>query len=82
MKKLILIALMVMIGAKVVAQEVNPTVVLPYQYDTRVITTGVPFLMITSDARAGGMGEIVLQHRLMFTRNSGILLNIVLSLNL
>lgn len=58
MKKLILIALMVMIGAKVVAQEVNPTVVLPYQYDTRVITTGVPFLMITSDARAGGMGEI------------------------
>ena len=26
--------------------------------DTRVITTGVPFLLITPDARAGGMGEL------------------------
>ena len=24
----------------------------------RVITTGVPFLLITPDARAGGMGEL------------------------
>ncbi|GLB52843.1 hypothetical protein NBRC110019_18830 [Neptunitalea chrysea] len=36
----------------------NPTTLIPYTYDTRVITTGVPFLMIASDARAGGMGEM------------------------
>ncbi len=28
------------------------------QEESRVITTGVPFLLITSDARAGGMGEL------------------------
>ncbi|TRZ44277.1 type IX secretion system outer membrane channel protein PorV [Robertkochia solimangrovi] len=28
------------------------------QTESRVITTGVPFLMITADARAGGMGEL------------------------
>ncbi len=33
------------------------TVVLPQQ-DSRVITTAVPFLLIASDARAAGMGDI------------------------
>ncbi|WP_224483828.1 type IX secretion system outer membrane channel protein PorV [Robertkochia aurantiaca] len=28
------------------------------QEESRVITTGVPFLLITADARAGGMGEL------------------------
>ena len=28
------------------------------QNSNRVITTGVPFLLITSDARAAGMGEL------------------------
>jgi hypothetical protein len=33
------------------------TVIIPQQ-DSRVITTGVPFLLIASDARAAGMGDI------------------------
>lgn len=33
------------------------TVVIPQQ-DSRVITTGVPFLLIASDARAAGMGDL------------------------
>lgn len=37
-----------------IAQE---TEVIPYQ-DSRVITTAVPFLLIASDARAAGMGDI------------------------
>ncbi|SDB54403.1 hypothetical protein SAMN03097699_2023 [Flavobacteriaceae bacterium MAR_2010_188] len=36
------------------AQDV---VIIPYE-DSRVITTGVPFLLIASDARAAGMGDI------------------------
>ena len=32
--------------------------VIPYSNDTRVITTGVPFLLIASDARAAGMGDM------------------------
>jgi len=36
------------------AQE---TVIIPHQ-DTRVITTGVPFLLIASDARAAGMADM------------------------
>ncbi|GIS21716.1 MAG: hypothetical protein CM15mP122_2220 [Bacteroidota bacterium] len=28
------------------------------QNSNRVVTTGVPFLMITADARAAGMGEL------------------------
>jgi len=37
-----------------IAQE---TEVIPYQ-DSRVITTAFPFLLIASDARAAGMGDI------------------------
>lgn len=34
------------------------TITEPLEYDTRVITTGVPFLLIASDARAAGMGDM------------------------
>lgn len=34
------------------------TEVIPYSNDSRVITTGVPFLLIASDARAAGMGDM------------------------
>src|SRR5690606_40271768 len=34
------------------------TVVIPQNSDTRVITTGVPFLLIAPDARAAGMGDM------------------------
>ena len=36
----------------------NPTTVIPTSNDSRVITTGVPFLLIASDARAAGMGDM------------------------
>ncbi|MBT8252700.1 MAG: type IX secretion system outer membrane channel protein PorV [Flavobacteriaceae bacterium] len=34
------------------------TQVIPYANDSRVITTAVPFLLIASDARAAGMGDM------------------------
>ncbi|MBN4084867.1 type IX secretion system outer membrane channel protein PorV [Flavobacteriaceae bacterium AH-315-B10] len=34
------------------------TTIIPYTNDSRVITTGVPFLLIASDARAAGMGDM------------------------
>jgi hypothetical protein len=34
------------------------TVVIPNNPDSRVITTGVPFMLIAPDARAAGMGDI------------------------
>lgn len=46
------IALFVMLHVK--AQ----TTVIPHQNDSRVITTGVPFLLIAADARAAGMGDM------------------------
>ena len=39
------------------AQISAQTTIIPQQ-DTRVITTGVPFLLIASDARAAGMGDM------------------------
>jgi len=36
----------------------STTVILPNDYDSRVITTGVPFLLIASDARAASMGDM------------------------
>jgi len=36
----------------------DPTTIIPRSNDSRVITTGVPFLLIASDARAAGMGDI------------------------
>lgn len=47
MKKLILITLLFAFNAKIKAQ-----------LDSRAISTAVPFLQISSDARAGGMGDI------------------------
>ena len=34
------------------------TTIIPNPNDTRVITTGVPFLLIATDARAAGMGDM------------------------
>ncbi|PTM11230.1 MAG: hypothetical protein DA407_02125 [Bacteroidetes bacterium] len=42
--------------AQVKAQTL--TEIIPYSNDSRVITTGVPFLLISSDARAAGMGDL------------------------
>lgn len=36
----------------------NPTVIIPNPNDSRVITTAVPFVLIASDARAAGMGDM------------------------
>lgn len=49
MKKLILLIIAVALGGHMQAQAPQ---------DSRVITTGVPFLMITPDARSAGMGEL------------------------
>lgn len=40
------------------AQGTTPPDVIGQDDDYRVITTAVPFLMITPDARAGGMGDV------------------------
>lgn len=47
MKKFFIPILLVLVSMKATAQESN-----------RVITTGVPFLLIAADARSGGMGDI------------------------
>ena len=46
--------LVALFSTKTTAQT---TTVIPNQ-DSRVITTGVPFILIASDARAAGMGDI------------------------
>ena len=38
--------------------EAQITTITPNPNDTRVITTGVPFLLIATDARAAGMGDM------------------------
>ncbi|WP_425077437.1 type IX secretion system outer membrane channel protein PorV [Psychroserpens sp. S379A] len=55
MKKYILALITILLFNVSNAQE---TVVIPNDVDSRVITTGVPFLLIASDARAAGMGDI------------------------
>ena len=47
------------------------TTIIPNQ-DSRVITTGVPFLLIASDARAAALGDMVSPHLLMPIHNNGI----------
>ncbi|MGR7812295.1 type IX secretion system outer membrane channel protein PorV [Lacinutrix undariae] len=54
MKKYILALITLSTFSIVKAQE---TVIIP-DTDSRVITTGVPFLLIASDARAAGMGDM------------------------
>lgn len=56
MRNYILAILTFCFVAQIYAQ--TETVVIPYSNDTRVITTGVPFLLIASDARAAGMGDM------------------------
>lgn len=56
MKNRILLLLAFVVVIKIQAQ--NPTTVIPNPNDSRVITTGVPFLLIASDARAAGMGDM------------------------
>ena len=56
MKKIITIVLIVFISIKTYSQ--NSTVIIPNEQDSRVITTGVPFLLIASDARAASMGDM------------------------
>ncbi|OEK07900.1 hypothetical protein A8C32_15600 [Flavivirga aquatica] len=54
MKNRILIVLAFAFALKLTAQE---TITFPNQ-DRRVITTGIPFLLIAPDARAAGMGDM------------------------
>ena len=49
------IFLAALFSTKAAAQ--TTTVITPNQ-DSRVITTGVPFILIASDARAAGMGDM------------------------
>ncbi|QDO92692.1 type IX secretion system outer membrane channel protein PorV [Formosa sediminum] len=56
MKTLLLGILFVLVTFNIQAQ--NPTIIIPNDQDTRVITTGVPFLLIASDARAASMGDM------------------------
>ncbi|WP_033959290.1 type IX secretion system outer membrane channel protein PorV [Psychroserpens jangbogonensis] len=55
MKKYILALITVSLFNITNAQE---TIIIPNSSDSRVITTGVPFLLIASDARAAGMGDV------------------------
>ncbi|MCL5128953.1 MULTISPECIES: type IX secretion system outer membrane channel protein PorV [unclassified Algibacter] len=56
MKTKVLLLLTFVFVVKMNAQET--TVIIPNTNDSRVITTGVPFLLITSDARAASMGDM------------------------
>lgn len=55
MKKVFIPILLGLFTFQVHSQE---TIIVPYDYDSRVITTGVPFIMIAADPRAAGMGDI------------------------
>lgn len=55
MKKYVLALFTLSICNAAISQE---TVIIPNSVDSRVITTGVPFLLIASDARAAGMGDM------------------------
>ena len=55
--KKIILALFIFCVLKLNSQT-SSTVIIPNQNDSRVITTGVPFLLIASDARAASMGDM------------------------
>lgn len=57
MKNKILITIAFFLSLKGLSQE-NVVVITPNANDTRVITTGVPFLLIAPDARAAAMGDM------------------------
>lgn len=52
MKKYIALLGMLVLGVKINAQTL-----IPYEPDTRVITTGTAFLLVAGDARAASMGD-------------------------
>jgi hypothetical protein len=54
MKRLIITIALVLLVFKVKAQ----TTIIPNANDSRVITTGIPFVLIASDARAAAMGDM------------------------
>tara|TARA_Y200000002_G_scaffold159167_1_gene131555 strand:+ start:7086 stop:8330 length:1245 start_codon:yes stop_codon:yes gene_type:complete len=56
MKKYILFFITTFFALKINSQ--TSTEIIPNPNDSRVITTGVPFLLIASDARAASMGDI------------------------
>ncbi len=56
MKNYILALITMGFFAQVNAQTL--TEVIPYSNDSRVITTGIPFLLIAADARAAGLGDM------------------------
>lgn len=56
MKTILLAMFFVLVTFNIQAQ--NPTTIIPNDQDSRVITTGMPFLLIASDARAGSMGDM------------------------
>ena len=56
MKKYLFTLMMAFFAFKTFSQ--TSTVVIPNENDSRVITTGVPFLLIASDARAASMGDM------------------------
>ena len=49
---------LITIGFFVKGNAQTLTEIIPYSQDSRVITTGVPFLLIAADARAAGMGDM------------------------
>ncbi|GAA4269426.1 type IX secretion system outer membrane channel protein PorV [Hyunsoonleella aestuarii] len=55
MKNKLLILAVLIAFLKVEAQS---TVIIPNENDSRVITTGIPFVLIAPDARAAGMGDM------------------------
>ncbi|MBR9757277.1 MAG: type IX secretion system outer membrane channel protein PorV [Algicola sp.] len=56
MKKYILALVALYFTSQVNAQ--NPTTVIPESQDSRVITTGLPFVLIAPDARSAAMGDM------------------------
>jgi hypothetical protein len=54
MKRLIITSAIFLFVAKISAQ----TTIIPNDNDSRVITTGVPFVLIASDARAAALGDM------------------------
>ena len=55
MKKVILPILIALVAFEGYSQE---TIIVPRTGDSRVITTGMPFVLIAADPRAAGMGDI------------------------
>jgi len=56
LKKIIL--LIIVVFSYQLNAQTSSTVIIPNSSDSRVITTGVPFLLIASDARAASMGDM------------------------